>query len=360
MNVNDGYWNSGSSESSRLAFLDNLRAVAIFMVVGVHTLGYCVELPPSTRQIVSFIVHTVSVPLFFLVDGFLLARSVVHSRNYDYVKYIRKSLFRLLGPWFLFTLTYTLARYAFEVTGFLKEKLILGHSWLEVVTSAYGSVYAPQLYFLFSLFLIRLGSPVFKKGLTIKNRLIQVGLLLGYYVVYELTMSSISQHLEIKGGQEPVLHALWGTQYYLVGIVAFVISQSFDVRKLFIPVLLCFLLGLFFESVSPFHGSRAVVQYSYLLSMFLFFWTFRQKVPMLNAVGENTMGIYLIHAPIAIRGVSLILNQLILEPIVSFLAVLFATFGVSLLIVVAIDKVPYGCLLFGRPYARKISVAEGG
>lgn len=344
---------SDASYQDRLAFLDNLRAVAIIMVVGVHTLGYCVELPQGLRQIVSFIVHTVSVPVFFLVDGFLLARSTVQLKNFDYVTYIRKSFFRLLGPWAFFTLAYTLARYAFEVTGFLKENLILGHSWVEVITSAYGSVYAPQLYFLVSLFLIRLCSPVFKKVLMIKNPLIQLGALLSYYIAYQLTISYISQHLEIKGGQEPVLHALWGTQYYLAGVVAFVASQSLDLRKLLLPTVACFLFGLLLENVSPFYGSRAIVQYSYLLSMFLLFWTFRHEVPLLKTVGKNTMGIYLIHAPIVIRGGSLILNRFVVDPMLSFLSVLFTTFALSLLIVVAIDKVPYGRLLFGTPYVRR-------
>lgn len=53
------------SHSERLAFLDSLRAIAIIMVVGVHTLGYCVKLPQNLQEIVSFIVHTVGVPVFF-------------------------------------------------------------------------------------------------------------------------------------------------------------------------------------------------------------------------------------------------------------------------------------------------------
>jgi hypothetical protein len=43
------------SSSERIAFLDSLRAIAIIMVVGVHAIGYCMELPQGPKQIVSFI-----------------------------------------------------------------------------------------------------------------------------------------------------------------------------------------------------------------------------------------------------------------------------------------------------------------
>ena len=127
MNGLEGKQGSYSLKHERLAFLDSLRAVAIIMVVGVHTLGYCMELPYDLKQIVSFIVATIAVPVFFLVDGYLFARSVLHLKQYDYVKCVRSSLFRLLIPWVIFTLIYTFARYAFELAGFLEDKSILGH-----------------------------------------------------------------------------------------------------------------------------------------------------------------------------------------------------------------------------------------
>lgn len=184
MNGNEGKQDSYSIKSERLAFLDSLRAVAIIMVVGVHTLSYCMELPHDLKQIVFFIVHTISVPVFFLVDGYLFARSVIHLKTYNYAKYVQSSLFRLLAPWAVFTLAYTLARYAFELTGFLKEKLIVGHSLHEVILSAYGSVYAPQLYFLCSLFLIRSCAPLFKKVLSIENYFVLLFLSINHSICF--------------------------------------------------------------------------------------------------------------------------------------------------------------------------------
>ncbi|MGO9377172.1 MAG: acyltransferase [Dissulfurispiraceae bacterium] len=338
-----------STTPERISFLDNLRAIAIVMVVGVHTLGYCVPLPQYHKEILIFIMQTISVPVFFLVDGYLLAQSVIKSESYSYYRYVRKSLFRLLAPWVFFTLTYTLARYAFELTGFFKERLILGHSFLEIATSAYGSVYAPQMYFLFSLFVIRLCSPMFKKILSIKNHYILLLLFFCYYAAYKLTINSISPYLRIAGGQEPVLHALWGLQYYLVGICCFKISEIVELKKLFIPFLSLFISALLIQSHLGLYWFN-IDQYLYLLTIFTFFAFLKNGFPLLNVIGKNTMGIYLIHAPIVLKGVSLILNKFVADPLLSFASVLICTFVLTLCIVMIINSIPYGCLLFGTPY----------
>ena len=342
-----------SEKPERLAFLDSLRAIAIIMVIGVHTLSYCVELPHDLKQIISFVAHTISVPVFFLVDGYLFARSVIQLKNYTYNRYVRSSLSRLLAPWAIFTLAYTLARYAFELTGFPEEKFILGHSLQEVILSAYGSVYAPQLYFLFSLFLIRLCAPLFKKVLAIENYFFLLFLLCAYWAIYQSIIPSTSTYLKIEGGQEPVLHALWGIQFYILGIVVFMTSQIMDLRKLFIPFLLLFILVLLAEKKSRIEGLNYLVQYLYLITMFLFFTLFQSGFNFLNVIGKNTMGIYLIHAPIVLKVTSLIVNKFVFDPILSFLSILVGTFVISTSIAMIMISVPYGRLLIGTPYQKK-------
>lgn len=316
-----------------------------------HTLDYCIEIRQDSKEIVSFIVQTVSVPVFFLVDGYLFARGVIHSKSYSCLKYVRNSLVRLLAPWALFTLTYTLARYAFELAGFLKERLILGHAWQEVAISAYGSAYAPQMYFLFSLFLIRLCSPALKKLLIMKNNFAPLLLVLCYFAAYQPLESHVSPYLTIARGQEPVLHALWGIQFYLVGIVLFKTSLIMDLKRLFMPFLLLFVFSLIYKFGDWFR----LVQYLYLLTIFLFFTLLHNQngYSLLNVIGRNTMGVYLIHAPIVLKGVSLILNKFVFDPILSFAAILITTLVLATCIVMFINSIPYGCLLFGIPYPRK-------
>src|SRR5512133_3209269 len=147
----------------RLYFLDSLRAIAIVMVVGVHSMGYNSPLEPNQQQIILFIVHTVAVPIFFLVDGYLLTRSIIESKRYSYKSYIESSFLRLVVPWVIFTVIYTMLRYVFELSGFFAEHVIVGHSFQEVLINAYGSVNAGQMYFLLSLFLIRVIAPFMVK-----------------------------------------------------------------------------------------------------------------------------------------------------------------------------------------------------
>lgn len=332
----------------RILFLDNLRAIAIIMVVGVHTLGYCLPLPEHQKTIIAFIVHTVSVPIFFLVDGYLFARSTALFKRYDYIKTIKKSVLRLLVPWVFFSLFYLVTRCFFELSGFLKENMIIGNSLHEVAVSTYGSAIAPQMYFLASLFLIRLCSPIFKRIVIIKNIYIILLLFISYFLIYKSCINYIAAYLRIDGGQEPILHALWGIQYYFVGIIIFKTSELIDLKKLFAPFGILLLVSLFLIKEFPYAGS-ILVQYSYMITLFLFFLVITNKrIPILEMIGKNTMGIYLIHAPIVLKGVSLFFNKFISVPIFSYCAVLLGTFSLTFLVVSIVNSIPYGSILFGE------------
>jgi fucose 4-O-acetylase-like acetyltransferase len=340
---------SAVSTPERILFLDSLRATAVIMVIAFHAMGYCLPLPYPQREVISFIVYSVSVPVFFLVDGYLFARSAILGKGCPYCQTVRNNLFRLLVPWAFFTAFYTLARYCLETTGFFEENLTVGHSWREVAISAYVSLYAPQMYFLASLFLIRLCGPAFKKLALAKNGLLVLLLFFGYYAIYRSCIPFIAPYLNVHGGQEPVLHALWGTQYYLAGLVLFRASRVRSLDQLFVTFLLLFLASL------PIAGSLGgagpvIVQYLYLITLFLCFLRVGNRLPLLARIGKNTMGIYLIHAPIVLKGVSLIVNKLVPVPLWNFLAVLLGTFLLTIAIVALVNFIPYGVLLFGtRP-----------
>ena len=126
-----------------------------------------------------------------------------------------------------------------------------------------------------------------------------------------------------------------------------------DLRKLFIPFLLLFILVLLMEKKSRIEGLNHVLQYLYLITMFLFFTFFQSGFRFFNVIGKNTMGIYLIHAPIVLKVVSLIANKFIFDPMLSFISILVGTLVLSILIVMVITSVPNGHLLFGIPYQKK-------
>jgi surface polysaccharide O-acyltransferase-like enzyme len=340
----------------RILFLDCLRAIAIIMVVGFHTTGYCIPLPHNQKEVVLFIMHTVSVPVFFLVDGYLFARSAILFGPGSYSRILRRSLLRLLVPWTIFTVLYTIARYCFEITGFLKERLIVGHPLQEVTISAYASVIAPQMYFLASLFLIRLCNPVFRRIAFVKNYSLLLLTFFCYCAVYSSCITTISPYLKVEGGQEPILHALWGIQYYLLGIVLFKTSSILKLQKLFVPFLLLFLIAIPIRTGLGQHGF-VLIQWLYLTTLFLFFVVLGNGLPFFNTIGKNTMGIYLIHTPVILKCVSLVLNQFVFVPIWSFISVFFGTLFLTICIVFVVNYVPYGALLFGRSISRKQSTA---
>ena len=340
----------------RIPFLDRLRAVAIVMVVGVHTSAYCLPLSEYQKEVISFLTLTVAVPTFFLVDGYLFARdTILPSKETTYFTYVQKSFFRLIVPWTIFTLLYTVARYFFEINGFLKDKVVVGRSLKEVAILAYGAVPSAQMYFLFSLFLIRLCSPIFKKITRVKNVFFVPLSFLCYYAVYKSCIGFIYPYLKIDGGLEPILHALAGIPFYLVGIILLKTSSVFNLKKLFLPCLLSFLMVLPIRGEWG-HPGVVLTQYLYLITLFLFFLAFGDRLSFLDRIGRNTMGIYLIHIPIVLKVVSLILNRFTVVPLWSFMSIFVCTFFLTFFIVSTINAVPYGPLLLGTPYQRKNNV----
>ena len=67
-------WIERHRRGERLDFLDSLRAVAVLLVVGIHSIAY-MPLADPVEYWVGFITRTVAVPAFFLCDGFLLTAS---------------------------------------------------------------------------------------------------------------------------------------------------------------------------------------------------------------------------------------------------------------------------------------------
>ena len=340
-------------KKDRTIFLDNMRAIAIFMVVAVHSMGYCGELL-GDKDWISFIVHTISVPVFFLVDGYLFAQKNSFSMKYKYLTYIKKSGHRLLVPWLFFVSAYSVLRYIFELNGFLPEKILLGLPIFDVIKNSYGSVIAPQLYFLFSLFIIRLATPLTKQLFKVDK---QTALLisLSLIVIYYSTVDFITPYLKIQNGQEPFLHALWGAQYYLLGINLFLFKDFINVKFAFFGCFLFFCITYITNNyLLTFHYMGIFIQYSYLLSFYFVFKLIPINTPLLNSIGKNTMGIFLLHAPILIKIISLLVNNFIKQPLTSFMSITFSTFVASYLITLIISSVPYGSLLFGLPNKKNL------
>lgn len=352
---------SGSSDNKfhnkdRLAYLDTMRAIAILMVVGIHTLGYSREMPKTTYTVISFFVRTIAVPVFFLVDGFLFARMNMRGPRVTDCHYIKKSAIRLLLPWLIFVIGYTGMRYLFEQNNFLETKLVVGQSLLIVAKNSYGSVIAPQLYFLFSLFLIRTLIPLTKHLFQI-CRYSVLFLSIAFIILYRLpTNYYLVPYLKIEGGQEPILHAIWGFQFYMVGISLYLFREVINKAKAFYVLFSLLCLSFVIHVPENIHFLKTLIsQYLYLLSLYFGIECFPEKYHLVSSVGANTMGIYLLHAPIMIKALSIPINYLITIPILSYVSLALIVFVFSYYLTIIISKIPYGSLLFGVPYKGNVS-----
>jgi surface polysaccharide O-acyltransferase-like enzyme len=313
-------------------YLDSLRAIAIVMVVSIHAKAYC-SLEGATLDVVSFVVQPVAVPIFFLCDGLLFSFKASRQASFHYGDYVFRSAQRLLLPWLLFTVAYTVARGLFEWRGILTEHVVLGRPALEVGGAMYGSGIAPQMYFLVSLFLIRCLSPLVRM-LAAKPSAMCLSIFVGYTIAFRLIEPSLKALFAYP--LDPIVHAFWGLQYYLLGIV---LARHHDwlgrraplLGTIAITVLVALLVADARSSIV-----NAFVTYSYLLALYFGIMVLPHYGGLSVSVGRQSMGIYLLHTPILLKGVAMVLGSLMADGLAHYIAAVVVvttiSFGVSLLI----------------------------
>jgi fucose 4-O-acetylase-like acetyltransferase len=326
------------ANDERLGFLDSFRAAAIVMVVAVHALGYS-DLDPVFRKVIAFLVHTISVPVFFLVDGYLFAKG--SRKSFDYYPYVLRSARRLLIPWVVFTLIYTILRGLFEYVVIVPERMVLGRSWDVVARSVYLSEIAPQMYFLLSLFIVRLLSYGTVRVLRLPGWILAFSPAC-YVLLFEL--------LGIRGlffvGLDPILHALWGFQFYLTGVVLY----RFDpwIRRHIRPVAAAALGIMVLANFAPASAPLAN-QYAYLILLYLTFLSVRKSLTYMETVGKMTMGIYLLHAPVILKASSLLYGFLVnTDIILYYILVTVTSVVISLWLTRVVERLPYASWMFGQ------------
>jgi surface polysaccharide O-acyltransferase-like enzyme len=343
--------------AERLIYLDSLRGVAMMMVVGVHTYGYVDFAPADPKALIIFTISTIAVPVFFLVDGFLFAYKQAAGHVLKYREYLLKSARRLMLPWLIFSLLYTFLRAIFESTDFLTEKTVIMGTPKQIILYIYTSSIAPQMYFLLSLFLIRTLS-VYTRYLVLWPAWAAMAIWGSYTFFYRNYFHDIYDLLIVLPGLDPVLHAFWGMQYYLFGMVLFKLK---DHIMQFSPLIALSAFAFVVAVKSSVVAFKFTImpelfslQYAYLIWAFCFFIVITKHKNILTEIGTHTMGIYLLHAPVLLKGLQIIVMSMIENKWAVFILVWIGTFACAWILTKIISQIPYANFIFGDTTKKKV------
>lgn len=331
---------------SPLPFLDRIRSLAMIMVIGVHSFGYAPQYTGISYEITRFLINTVPVSIFFLVDGYLFSHKVKINSHFSYTRYLKKSFNRLFIPWLAFSILYASLRYFFERIDFFDKYLLVDASLSEQFIAIYASAIAPQTYFLLSLLIIRLFTPLFHY-LVHSPAYKTLILALLYYLFFFLTFPLILEHNPIKQGQEPVIHAIWGAHFYLTGMLIFRLKKLRSKTTLML-LLITFPISLSLRYSMQSVGYIYLLQYHYLLLLFLLFYYYSAHFHFLDIFKKYTMGIYLIHAPVVLKLTAILTLSIHTYPATRFFSIWVLSLLIAWLITHLTLKIKIGCWVLGQ------------
>lgn len=332
---------------NRIQFLDTLRAIAIVMVIGQHALGYN-QLQPEIRATIGYWLQ-IAVPLFFLVDGYLFFHRLERTGKLDYADYMRRSAMRLVLPWAIFSLLYLMTRLGYEYFGHPSEQLVLNGDVADLLAAMWVGAPAGQMYFLLSLFWLRSLSFVTKYMWGLSPIVILSAVCVAN-ILWSSMNGMVVAGLHIKAnwgsGQDPLLHAVWGLQYYLLGFLLYVSNSWLSKHAMLLAATaLAIFASIYYREINL----PVLAQYSYLCGFYLLFLALREQNRVLLGVGSSTMGIYLLHQPVVLKATSVATGLVFDNTRLSYyLLVVLGTLLCSLLITRLVVKVPYAYYLLGE------------
>lgn len=321
-------------QPSRIEFLDGLRGYAILMVVATHAVAYA-SLDGYVWNLIKFWVQSVAVPSFFLVDGYLFVYGLQHRLQFSYRRYILRSARRLLIPWVFFNILYTVFRALFESIGHPAVTVVLGHTLIEILKGIYYSQISAQLYFLPALFLIRslsCGVRFFLYLPPVGRVLIGIGYVLLWQMIFMPSLES--------DGLDPVLHALWGIQYYLLGIILASYQNQIARNPLALAGIALFCLLVL--KVGGFESLSVLAQFTYLVGLYFLFFALGERGYPFTSLGAFTMGIYLFHAPVVLKAVGQLVAILLKSPgVIQYLTITICALIISLALTRLCNGLPW-------------------
>lgn len=334
----------------RILFLDGLKATGIVMVVAVHALSQ-VALDAHSHEAMMFLVGTVAVPLFFLADGFLFSHKWTGQTQFGFTTYLWKNVLRLLLPWAAFSGLYAVIRVGLEFNALTRGTILLGNDLWGIVKVLYLSGLSHHMYFLLSLFVVRVGVFCFSDRLQ-RSRWMWLAVCVMYTVLY--VFGDVKRWF--FEGADPLLLACWGLQFFLLGIVLQKWHGMLKPRALWVGATCLGVTACLWGTVPK--SLAFLSQLFYLLGSYAVVLAVAERTKWKFSMANDTMGIYLLHAPYVIWGSAAVLT-LVCPPdqVSTMLLITAATVLLSWLLARTMRMNTMGRLMLGQDSARLKSQA---
>lgn len=344
-------------EKKRYANIDLLKTIAIVMVIALHSKLFHTDFITSGK-ISTYIQYAIrilceGVAIFVFVNGFLL----IGKKDFDLRKHLKKTL-KILGVLIVWSFILTIV-----VKLIYKEPIQIIQVIKNIFTTEINNKYTGVLWFLQNLIALYLIYPVLKT-IYDKDRKIYmylfIVLLVNTIAVNLLGHISIMINTKYKSNViDIVLSYISKFQiltnrnfliFFMLGGLVAEYKEKFEdskVRKIsviagFIMWCISILYAIIVSKLqNKTYADNFVYESATMLVCLIMFYAITYKYEskdriidkLINAIGRNSLGIYLIHI-IIIRAIDqyIVIPQSILFRIIKVIVVLFISLGVTLII----------------------------
>lgn len=295
----------------KIAFIEQLRGVALLLVLAYHytdRIPYSIMGSPEAPSLM-FYTGKIGVYLFFIISGYLIAKTIESSSNL--AEFYAKRLSRI---WPLFLLAnlvvFLYAQYFITpvVPDGVKDFDVSGRTWLDLIGTSFfledlgfqwvDGVYWSILVELKYYFYVGIFAALFKKNFA------------KYFILFSLSMGILDLfiaaffHAEEYRILNKILHGLLIAQY----LPYFAIGMALYKKYYDLPLLVCCLLAtcqlIFVASYNPDFDMNMTLKFGVAFCVFVAIDHYLFKGKVLNIVGHYSYSLYLFHQVI---GLSLIM-----------------------------------------------------
>ncbi|WP_454802088.1 acyltransferase [Mucilaginibacter phyllosphaerae] len=337
------------SDTQNIGWINNLRLVAMFAVIVLHTaspLLFKYDSSPVQYWLAADIYNALTrfaVPVFVMITGALLLH-----RQYDLNNFLKKRVGRLIIPFLFWSLVYITYQWYFEIIAFTDSALTNIHIVYNQLKS--GSYY--HLWYVYLLFGLYLFVPVLSKF--VRNASEKE--LLYFLLIWFIAMIISEPYLTIFSTAVD-LHNFTGYTGYLV-LGYYLAYKQFRIRRMLFIAIAVFILfsgviaagtwywelqgkglsTLFYEPVGPFVVILAAS--AFLVAKHTVIKLGATTGKILGNACKFTLGIYLSHALI-LNGFELMgIDYNILNPALSIPLIAIGCFLFSWLLIFILSKLP--------------------